>query len=142
MKRVERVFGRFRRHFRTGGKLAGVWPFYEAVESVFIPHVRTVQTAPAVRDSLDVKRYMMLVIVALLPHYAFGIFNVGYQSLLASRLSPDFWPAIRIGLTHVVPIVVVVYITGFAWEVLFAAIRKHPMSEGVLVTCALLPLTL
>jgi Na+-transporting NADH:ubiquinone oxidoreductase subunit B len=42
----------------------------------------------------------------------------------------------------VVPIVVVVYAVGFAWETLFAAIRKHEMSEGVLVTCALLPLTL
>jgi Na+-transporting NADH:ubiquinone oxidoreductase subunit B len=95
-----------------------------------------------IRDNLDVKRYMMLVIVALLPHYAFGLFNVGYQSQLASGLSPGFWPSVWIGVKCVAPIVVVVYTIGFAWEALFATVRKHPMSEGVLVTCALFPLTL
>ncbi|MGD9177762.1 MAG: NADH:ubiquinone reductase (Na(+)-transporting) subunit B, partial [Desulfobacterales bacterium] len=85
---------------------------------------------------------MMLVIVALLPHYAFGVYNVGYQSHLASGLGTEFWPVVWTGLKTVVPIVVVVYVFGFAWETLFASVRKHEMSEGVLVTCALLPLTL
>ncbi|MEW5909031.1 MAG: NADH:ubiquinone reductase (Na(+)-transporting) subunit B [Thermodesulfobacteriota bacterium] len=142
MIRIKRIFDRLRPHFGKSGRFSGLSPAYEAIESVFFPKLRPVQVSPMVRDSLDVKRYMMLVIVALMPHYAFGLFNVGYQSQLASGLSPQFWPSIRIGLKTVLPLVVVVYAAGFAWEALFAGIRKHPMSEGVLVTCALFPLTL
>ena len=142
MNRIEKFFETTGKHFKKGGKLEKLWPFYESIESVFFAPARVSRVAPNVRDCLDVKRYMMLVIVALLPHYAFGIYNVGYQSHLASGLGTDFWPVIWTGLKAVVPIVVVVYAFGFAWETLFAAVRKHEMSEGVLVTCALLPLTL
>jgi len=142
MNRIERFFEFARRHFEKGGKLEKLWPLYESIESVFFSPARVSGVAPNVRDHLDVKRYMMLVIVALIPHYAFGVYNVGYQSHLASGLGTDFWPVIWSGLKTVVPIVVVVYVFGFAWEVLFASVRKHELSEGVLVTCALLPLTL
>ncbi|MGD8270447.1 MAG: NADH:ubiquinone reductase (Na(+)-transporting) subunit B [Desulfobacterales bacterium] len=142
MKRFERFFDATRRHFEKGGKLEKLYPFYESIETVFFAPARVSRVAPNMRDSLDVKRYMMLVIVALLPHYAFGVYNVGYQSHLASGLGTEFWPVVWTGLKTVVPIVVVVYVFGFAWETLFASVRKHEMSEGVLVTCALLPLTL
>ena len=142
MNRIEKFFESTRKHFEKGGKLERLWPFYESIESVFFAPARVSRFSPNVRDSLDVKRYMMLVIVALLPHYAFGVYNVGYQAHLASGLATDFWPMIWTGLKTVVPIVVVVYAFGFAWETLFASVRKHEMSEGVLVTCALLPLTL
>jgi Na+-transporting NADH:ubiquinone oxidoreductase subunit B len=89
-----------------------------------------------------VKRFMFLVIVALLPHYAFGIYNVGYQSHLASGLSPDFWAVFLSGLWVVLPMVAVTYAAGYFWEALFASVRKHEISEGLFVTCALFPLTL
>ena len=142
MKRIEKLFETTRKHFQKGGRLERLWPLYESIETVFFATSRVSAVAPNVRDSLDVKRYMLLVIIALLPHYAFGVFNVGYQSHLASGLNTAFWPVVWTGLKAVVPIVVVVYAFGFAWETLFASVRKHEMSEGVLVTCALLPLTL
>ncbi len=142
MNPIEKFFESTRRHFEKGGRLERLWPFYESIESVFFSPARASRVAPNVRDQLDVKRYMMLVIVALMPHYAFGVYNVGLQSHLASGLGTEFWPVIWTGLKAVVPIVVVVYVFGFAWETLFASVRKHEMSEGVLVTCALLPLTL
>ena len=142
MNRIEKFFESTRKHFEKGGKFEKLWPFYESIETVFFAPARVSLVAPNVRDNLDVKRYMMLVIIALLPHYAFGVYNVGYQSHLASGLSTDFWSVIWTGLKVVAPIVVVVYIFGFAWETLFASVRKHDLSEGVLVTCALLPLTL
>lgn len=142
MNRIEKIFASTRRHFEKGGRLEKFWPIYESIESVFFAPATVSQFAPNIRDSLDVKRYMLLVIVALLPHYAFGIYNVGYQAHLAAGLPTDFGPVIWTGLRVVVPIVAVVYIFGFAWEALFASVRKHEMSEGVLVTCALLPLTL
>ncbi len=128
--------------FGSSGPLRRLAPLYEAVESVFVARPRFTETAPVVRDSLDVKRYMMLLIVALVPHYGFGIYNVGHQALLAAGRTPDLLPALLIGLKAVAPIVVVVFAVGFSWEILFSAVRRHPISEGVLVTCALLPLTL
>ncbi len=142
MNRIEKFFEATRKHFEKGGKLEKLWPFYESIETVFYAPARVSLAAPNIRDNLDVKRYMMLVIIALLPHYAFGVYNVGYQSHLASGMVTDFWPVIWTGLKAVVPMVVVVYVFGFAWETLFASVRKHELSEGVLVTCALLPLTL
>ena len=101
-----------------GGRFEKLYPLYESIESVFFAPPRATRTAPNVRDNLDVKRFMMLVIVALLPHYAFGIYNVGYQSHLASGLSTGFFPAIFTGLKVVVPLVAVTYAVGFFWELL------------------------
>ncbi|MCP4366603.1 MAG: NADH:ubiquinone reductase (Na(+)-transporting) subunit B, partial [Deltaproteobacteria bacterium] len=46
------------------------------------------------------------------------------------------------GLFIVLPIILVSYAVGFFWEILFAVIRKHNISEGLLVTGLLFPLTL
>ncbi len=142
MSTQKTLFESLRRAFDQNGSLKRVAPLYEVLESVFVTRPRFTATAPVVRDSLDVKRYMMLVIVALLPHYGFGVYNVGCQALLASGHSPNFLRAVFIGFQAVVPIVAVVFAVGFTWEVVFAVIRRHPISEGVLVTCTLLPLTL
>jgi Na+-transporting NADH:ubiquinone oxidoreductase subunit B len=65
-----------------------------------------------VRDSLDVKRFMMLVIVALIPHLCFGIYNSGFQSRLASGLSTGLLPVIWSGIWLVLPMVIVTYVVG------------------------------
>jgi len=142
MNPIRKFFDTQRRHFETGGRFEKYYVLFENIESVFFSSDRTTRTPPLVRDCLDVKRYMFLVIVALLPHYAFGAFNVGYQSRLASGLSLDFWPIVFKGMGVVVPIVVVTYLVGYFWEAIFATVRKHEISEGLFVSCALFPLTL
>lgn len=142
MNFFERFFNAQRKHFDKGGRFEKLWPLFESIESVFFLPARITRTAPNVRDSLDVKRYMMLVIVAVLPHYVFGVYNTGLQSHLASGLATEFFPVIITGLKYVVPIVVVTYAVGFFWEILFAVVRKHEVSEGLLVSCALFPLIL
>jgi Na+-transporting NADH:ubiquinone oxidoreductase subunit B len=142
MNPIRKFFDARRRHFEEGGRFEKFYFIFENIESVFYSSERITRTAPLVRDNLDVKRYMFLVIVALLPHYAFGAFNVGYQSRLASGLPPDFWPIVFKGLSVVVPIVTVTYTVGYLWEALFATVRKHEISEGLFVSCALFPLTL
>lgn len=142
MKSVRRFFHAAEKHFEKGGKYERYYPFYEAMETIFLAPVNRSRGLPHVRDSLDVKRYMTLVIVALLPHLAFGIYNAGYHSHLASGLSLNTMPVVWRGLQLVLPIVLVTYIVGFFWEVLFAVIRKHEISEGLFVSCMLFPLTL
>jgi Na+-transporting NADH:ubiquinone oxidoreductase subunit B len=142
MNPVKRLFDSQRRRFAKGGRFEKYFFLFENIESVFFAPAAVTTASPHVRDSLDVKRFMFLVIVALLPHYAFGIFNVGYQSHRASGLPLDFWPMVWVGLKTVVPMVVVTYAVGYFWEALFATVRRHEISEGLFVTCALVPLTL
>ncbi|MFP4227138.1 MAG: NADH:ubiquinone reductase (Na(+)-transporting) subunit B [Desulfobacterales bacterium] len=141
-KYIQRLFDARRDLFEEGGKLEKLGPFYEATETFFLYPVIPTRKKPVVRDSLDLKRFMSLVIVALLPPTVFGIWNAGYQSRLASGLSTELLPAFMTGLYFVLPIILVSYAVGFFWETLFAAIRKHPISEGLLVTGLLYPLTL
>jgi Na+-transporting NADH:ubiquinone oxidoreductase subunit B len=77
-----------------------------------------------------------------MPPFLFGIYNAGYQSNLFSGKSLDFVSVVLCGLGLVLPIVLVSYLAGFFWETTFASIRKHPISEGFLVTGLLFPLTL
>ena len=86
MKLIKHFFDAQRKHFAHGGRFEKLYPFFESMETIFFAPAEITETGPHVRDNLDVKRYMMLVVVALLPHLFFGIYNAGYQSHLASGL--------------------------------------------------------
>ena len=78
---------------------------------------------PFIRDHLDLKRYMSIVILALLPVTFFGFYNTGYQAAVASGQPASFFPCFFSGLWTVLPIIIVSYAVGFFWEFLFAIIR-------------------
>lgn len=139
---IQKIFDAQRGHFEAGGKLHSLAPFFESMETVFFATGRVTEAGPQVRDSLDAKRYLALVIVSLLPALFFGIYNAGYQSHKAAGLTTAFFPVFFQGLTIVLPLVIVSYGVGFSWEILFSAVRKHPVSEGIFVTAMLFPLTL
>jgi Na+-transporting NADH:ubiquinone oxidoreductase subunit B len=142
MKLIQTIFDNSRRHFEKGGKLSFLYPFFDATETFFFIPGHSTRVDSHVRDSLDLKRYMSFVILALMPPFLFGIYNAGYQSNLFSGKSLDFVSVVLCGLGLVLPIVLVSYLAGFFWETTFASIRKHPISEGFLVTGLLFPLTL
>ncbi len=139
---IERIFASVRKHFEKDGKLEIFRPLYDAIETVFLWPDRITEVSPHVRDSLDLKRFMSLVLVALIPPFLFGIYNTGYQSCLASGLHANFFTAFLKGLSIFLPMLLVSYGVGLFWETLFAVMRKHPVSEGFLVTGLLFPMTL
>jgi Na+-transporting NADH:ubiquinone oxidoreductase subunit B len=141
-KTLQRFFDAQRPRFSSGGPLSRWHAFYESIETIFFAPGQPTETAPHSRDSLDVKRYMASVVLMLVPLLVFGMYNVGYQSRLAAGLTPDLAPSFWIGFKSVMPLVIVSYAFGFGWEIVFAAIRKHEISEGVFVTAMLFPLTL
>ena len=142
MKFIHNIFEKNRIHFEKGGKYEKFHPLFEATESFFfIPAIPT-QTDSHVRDNLDIKRFMSFVILALMPPFLFGIYNTGFQSISVTGGDLNFLSVFSKGLLIVLPIVIVSYGVGFIWEILFAVIRKHPISEGFLVTGLLFPLTL
>ncbi len=142
MKALKHLFNTTRPHFETGGRLEKLHPLFDAIETVAFTPALTTTTDAHVRDSLDLKRYMTFVIIALMPPFFYGIYNTGYQSHLASGLNLDFLPVMVQGAGVVLPMLMVSYAVGLFWEVLFASIRKHNISEGFLVTGLLFPMTL
>ena len=98
MKAMRDLFNALRPRFEAGGPYHKLYAFYEAIETIFFGPVERSQGLPHVRDSLDVKRFMALVIVALIPHLCFGIYNAGFQSQLASGLSTAWLPVVWRGL--------------------------------------------
>jgi Na+-transporting NADH:ubiquinone oxidoreductase subunit B len=110
---------------------------------LFVPG-HTNKNGVHIRDSVDLKRTMVIVILALIPCLLFGIFNVGHQHFAA--INPvdgvpfSFLDKIIFGLIKVLPLVVISYGVGLGIEFVFAAINRHPIQEGFLVSGMLIPL--
>ena len=130
-------------NFEKGGKLEKFYPLFEATDTILFSTDERTESGPHIRDSVDIKRVMILVVISLIPCYVFGVLNIGYQEALTYGLDTSDWKRnILSGLSKVIPILAVTFATGAFWEVLFAIVRRHSISEGFLVTCALIPLTL
>ena len=126
--------------FEKGGKLEKLYPLFEAKETfLFVPPITT-KGKVHVRDAMDIKRLMSTVIVALLPCILWAFWNTGYQKLSALGEPTGLLACIGHGAWHMLPIILVSYIAGGVWEVLFAVVRKHEINEGFLVTGMLFPL--
>ena len=129
-------------NFEEGQKLHWLYPLYEATETILFSSDERTSSAPHIRDSIDIKRVMILVVLSLIPCYIFGALNIGYQNSLATGVNRLWLANLFFGAKVILPIIIVTFIAGAFWEILFAIVRKHEISEGFLVTCALIPLTM
>ena len=129
-------------HFEKGGKFERLYPVFEATDTILFSTDEITESGPHIRDSIDTKRIMILVVISLLPLYVFGALNVGFQNALALGIERTGWQNFWAGFGNILPIIAVTFASGAFWELLFAVVRKHPVSEGFLVTCALIPLTM
>jgi len=121
-------------------KLKRFHPLHDALDTfLYSTNVET-DNAPYVRDAVDLKRTMILVVLALLPTFFFGTYNVGLQS--PDVINKDFLNCFIYGLKIVLPMYLVVFAVGGLFEALFAVIRGHEINEGFLVTGFLIPLTM
>jgi len=136
--------------------------FYEALYFFLFKTNKETETAPHIRDALDMKRLMVTVVVALIPAVIMALYNTGLQANLvidsmSSLPEPNWqrkvieWLGIGFdpnnifanltqGALYFFPLYIVVLAVGGFWEVVFAMIRKHPINEGFLVTSLLFPL--
>ncbi|WP_210449413.1 NADH:ubiquinone reductase (Na(+)-transporting) subunit B [Vibrio crassostreae] len=165
-KRLEDVAPRF----EAGGKYEKLYPVYEAFATIFYTPGNVNRGITHVRDSIDLKRIMILVWLATFPAMFWGMYNVGQQAVmgltatysgaeLASvidsswRLSWAFGSAdalvssgwgsqMFLGALYFVPVYATVFVVGGFWEVLFAVVRKHEVNEGFFVSSVLFALIL
>ena len=66
------IFDKYAKHFEEGGRLKAFYQFFEAMESFFFSSGKVTHTGTHVRDSLDLKRLMMTVVMAASPACTYG----------------------------------------------------------------------
>ncbi len=106
---------------------------------LFVPG-HTNKNGVHIRDSVDLKRTMIIVVMALIPALLFGMYNVGYQHYMAIGAESSFMDMFLFGALKVLPLVIISYGVGLGIEFVFAAINKHAIQEGFLVSGMLIPL--
>ena len=120
--------------FSEGGKLSFLASTFDAFETfLFVPNTTTSRGAH-IRDCNDMKRTMIVVVVALMPALLFGMYNTGYQVGMTG------WAAFWFGFLKVLPMIVVSYVVGLGIEFFFAQKRGHEVNEGFLVSGLLIPM--
>lgn len=140
MKALRNIVDKIKPTFSEGGKLSFLHSTFDAFETfLFVPD--TVSTKGThIKDSIDLKRTMTVVIIALMPAMLFGMWNIGYQYSLATGADMNFWQTFLFGFWRVLPMLVVSYGVGLGIEFASAQIRGHEVNEGYLVTGILIPL--
>lgn len=142
MKWLREYINRIKPSFEKGGRFEKLESTFDAFETfLFVPN-KVTQTGSHIRDNMDMKRTMSVVIIALLPALFFGMYNAGYMHFLSTGQSGTFWALFGFGFLQVLPVVAVSYITGLAIEFIFAQIRGHEVNEGFLVSGMLIPLVM
>lgn len=110
---------------------------------LFTPNTTT-QTGAHIRDRMDLKRLMVMVVLMLALCYVFGIYNIGQQHFVALGQHTAFLEAIHLklayGIIKILPIFIVTHVVGLGIEFYYAARKGHGIEEGFLVTGALIPL--
>ena len=161
MKVIRNFFDNQKPNFSPGGKREKYFPLYDVFENLFFLSKNKTTNPIHVRDAIDIQRVMAIVWISTFPAMFFGMYNIGSQSLEYLSLinsqntgdwhhylispvgyNPDnfinkFW----FGAMYFMPIYAVTFIVGFAWEMLFAIIRKHEINEGFFVSSVLFALS-
>jgi len=145
MKFLRKQLDRIKPHFHEGGRLSMFRSVFEGFESfMFVPDAVTTRGSH-IRDYIDLKRVMTVVIIALVPALLFGSYNVGLQHFRAfgpavSGLDGTVLPLFWFGFLKLLPLLIVSYGVGLGIEFITAQLRGHEINEGFLVSGILIPL--
>lgn len=167
MQALRDALDRVHPYFTKGGVLEKAYPVYEALDTFLYTPGETAKKVTHVRDSIDLKRMMSMVVLSLIPVTLFGMWNVGYQAnqaitkMEAAEVPYEFdWHHTvhtALGFGHdptnfldnfvfgaifFIPIYAVCMFVGGHIEMVFSVMRGHEINEGFLVTGLLFPLTL
>ena len=142
MSALRNLVDKLKPTFTKGGKLGFLESTFDAFETfLFVPDTTTSKGAH-IRDCNDMKRTMIMVVVALMPALLFGFYNTGYMHFLSQGVQPEFWASLWFGFLKVLPIIVVSYVVGLGIEFAFAQARGHEVNEGFLVSGLLIPMVM
>jgi Na+-transporting NADH:ubiquinone oxidoreductase subunit B len=162
LRALEKLLEQAGRHFEPGKPLHRFHALYEAADTFAMTPPTVTRGTTHVRDALDLKRMMMIVVIAMMPCVLMAMYNTGLQANLGidparaaalegwrhdvMRLagvgySPEnFWACLVHGSLYFWPLYIVTMAAGGFWEVLFAIVRRHEVNEGFFVTGMIFPL--
>lgn len=113
MSALRNLVDKIKPTFTKGGKLGFLESTFDAFETfLFVPNTTT-QKGAHIRDCNDMKRTMIMVVVALMPALLFGFYNTGYLHFLSQGVQPEFWASLWFGFLKVLPIIA--FRTSSAW---------------------------
>ena len=159
MKKLRSLLDHIEPLFVPGGRLERFHALYEMVDTLLYSPADVARGSPHIRDAIDLKRVMIIVVFAVTPAALVGIWNTGYQANMALQslglagidgwrgfllplLGVGYDPAslydcVMHGMLYFLPIYMVTLAAGGFWEVIFAGVRNHEVNEGFLVTSLL-----
>ncbi len=162
MKFLRKILDNQSKHFKKGGKLEKLEPLWDTFDFFVYTSGEVAAKPTFVRDAINLKRMMMVVVYALIPATLFAFYNTGLQINIElanlGKSAIDGWRGgivallgsgydagsiisnVLIGMLYFLPVYFVSFAVGAFWEILFGVIRKHEVSEGFLVTSLLFPL--
>ncbi|MBN2746750.1 MAG: NADH:ubiquinone reductase (Na(+)-transporting) subunit B [Bacteroidales bacterium] len=143
MKPIRNILDSIKPHVQKGGKFHAFHSFYDAIETLFFVPNHVTTKGSHIRDGVDMKRTMFMVVLAMVPALLFGMWNVGNLHFQANGVT-DFtlMEAFWYGFLKVLPLIIVSYAVGLGIEIAFAQGRGHEVNEGFFVSGMLIPLVL
>lgn len=139
---LKKYLDKIRPAFEDNGKLHCFRSVFEGFESfLYVPNT-TAKSGTHIHDSIDSKRIMSIVVIALLPALLFGMYNVGWQNYAAAGKLAEatFFEMFAYGFLAVLPKLLVSYIVGLGIEFAWAQMKGEEIQEGYLVSGILIPL--
>lgn len=142
MKFLRNTLDKMKPTFSKGGKLSFLHSTFDGIETfLFVPN-HTTKKGAHIRDGIDLKRTMFIVVIALIPALLFGMWNIGHQFNLSTGGSLDLFGKFWYGFLKTLPLLIVSYGVGLGIEFMFCQIKGHPINEGFLVSGILIPMCL
>ncbi|MCD4709950.1 MAG: NADH:ubiquinone reductase (Na(+)-transporting) subunit B [Bacteroidales bacterium] len=140
MSSLRRFVDKIKPPFEKGGKLHIFLAGFEAIESFFFVPNQVTKGRVHIKDANDMKRSLIIVMVAMVPALLFGIWNTGFHHFQALGVEAGFWQMIWFGFLKILPIIIVSYVVGLGIEIAFAQMRNEEVAEGYFVSGMLIPL--
>jgi NADH:ubiquinone oxidoreductase, B subunit len=137
---IKKFFDAIRPHFEPGGKLQSLRSVYDGMETFALVPNATSKSGVSVHDSIDSKRIMSFVVIALIPAMLMGMFNIGYQNYTHANVEASFFTMFLYGFAVMIPKIVVSYAVGLGIEFVVAQWKNEEIQEGYLVSGMLIPL--
>ncbi|MBE6265639.1 MAG: NADH:ubiquinone reductase (Na(+)-transporting) subunit B [Prevotella ruminicola] len=143
MSALRNYLNKIKPNFEEGGKLHAFRSVFDGFETfLYVPNDTAKAGGVNIHDSIDSKRIMSMVVIALMPAMLFGMYNIGYQNYLAAGTlaGASFCELFAYGFLAVLPKILVSYIVGLGIEFAWAQWKGEEIQEGYLVSGIIIPL--
>jgi len=140
MKALRKYIDKIKPNFEKGGKLHAFHSVFDGFETFLFVPSSTSKSGVHIHDTIDSKRIMSMVVIALVPALLFGMFNVGYQHFTLTGAQGGFWEMFAYGFLAVLPKIIVSYVVGLGVEFIVAQWKNEEIQEGFLVSGILIPM--